>query len=406
MSGPLCVYALFNTKREPLAVGILTATKRLIYDLYGKGSGTPLYDVEAAKLKVAKIVNAAIANNVVVVTSDFKSLLAEFPIDRVQGVDYPVYDCCWGAAGTVDDIKIARAVVSKVLDRLATTKIKPWQRILANAAVAYQALEERGVIIGMTPQKPIWSQATYSGRSKNLVVNIQGADGTADLVNPAGATDDLHVYCDWVAADLRIASLISNDLVLQDTFIQADPYTALTEMLTTDTGTIPRADCKLQLLQAINSFDFTHPVLENIFVDLGRWLRNAKIRLETDGLLNSILDRPFKLSKARNQNPLAVLNGAFQGSVAHAMHLVVKRTWDTYGNQLLAEIHDSIAMTNKPEYVNSMIGDVTEIMCRPFAGVLDSNPFFPVKVSIGRRFREWQPIRVYRESGMEKIVHV
>jgi hypothetical protein len=39
-------------------------------------------------------------------------------------------------------------------------------------------------------------------------------------------------------------------------------------------------------------------------------------------------------------------------------------------------------------------------MCQPFAGVLDDNPFFPVKVSIGSRFREWKPIRIYRENSI------
>jgi hypothetical protein len=83
--------------------------------------------------------------------------------------------------------------------------------------------------------------------------------------------------------------------------------------------------------------------------------------------------------------------------------LTIKRIWDTYGTQLLVETHDSVAITSKPEHLRSLINNVSSIMSRPFAGVIDDNPYFPLKVSVGSKFREWKPIRIYRESGMEKL---
>lgn len=403
---PLFVYVLFNHAKEPLAAGFLANGRKRLYNIYGQGCRTSLLEVEENKATIAKVITQAVANGIPVVTSDFKSILATFPIDKLQRVDYTVYDLCWETEGGNKGGKEAQAIIDKILDRMATVKYRPWQKVFANAAIVYQALEDRGVNIGMIPHKPIWAQNTYSGRSKNLVVNIQGADGTEYLTNPAGEEDDIFLYFDWMAADIRVAALLSGDPLLNEAFATSDPYTHLEEILTDETGTVARADCKIQLLQAINSFNFTHPVLESIYKDLGLWLQQSKRKLDEHGELKSILGRKFQVARARNKNPLAVQNGVLQGSVAHGMQHCVKRIWDTYGSQLLVEIHDSVALTCKPEYVNSTIKGVVGIMTRPFEDLLESNPFFPVKVSIGRQFRKWKPIRVYRESGMEKITNV
>lgn len=403
MAKPICVYVIFDNAGEPIAAGILRKGEKHLFNLYGKGSDTTLQEVEDNKAAIAAIINNAVANNIPIITSDFKRILNAFPIEIAQRIDYSVYDLCWETDCGTKDCKAARAIIDKVLDRLGTTKYRDWQRIYANAAVVYQALENRGVTIGLIHHKPLWAQNTYSGRSKNLQVNIQGQDGNEFLANPSGEDGDVFIYFDWMAADIRVAAALSGDELLNESFKTSDPYTHLEQLLTDDFGTISRSECKLQLLQAINSFNFSHPILESVYRQLGVWLRESKRKLDEFGELKSILGRKFQVAKARNQNPLAVQNGVLQGSVAHAMQLTVKRVWDTYGSSLLCEIHDSIAMTSKPEYVPSMIRGVVDMMTRPFRGVLDSDPFFPVKVSIGKKFRKWKPIRIYRETGVESI---
>ena len=401
----LCVYTLFNGEREPIAVGILDTKSQIkkIYTLYAKGSGVTLYEIEQNSASITKILTAAIANSVPVYTCDFKTMLSAFAIPLVRGVDYNVYDVNWSTVASINNANAARAVVSKMLDRLANAKVSIWHRVFANAAVVYQDLENRGINTDVMWRKPIWSQDTFSGRSKNLSVNIQGVDGDMHLVNPVAGPRDVFVYFDWIAADLRIASLLSGDEVLEETFVKSDPYTALVAMLSSETGSISRSDCKRSLLQSINSFNYDHPVLNNIFVKLGAWLQHARKMLDTDGYLTSILGRKFALERARDNNPRAVLNGILQGSVAHAMQRCIKLIWDKFGLQLLVEIHDSNCLTTSRETILTTVDDVTRIMGNPFSGLLDTNPFFPVKVSIGTKFRQWMPFRVYRQSGMEDI---
>lgn len=400
----LCVYTVFDDGK-PLATGILnclTGDKRIL-PLWIRGTRLTLHEVDENSKFVAKLITKAIANQVTVVTAGFKDHLAAFNIP-LEHADYSVYDLDWVCSAT-GKYKTIEAAISRMLDRMATVKVLRWQKIFANAAVVYQALENKGVKIGGLPHYPIWSQETYSGRSKNLKINIQGADGDKFLSNSVGSENDLFVYFDWVAADLRVASIMSEDKLLQRAFDDSDPYTTLSSILTDERDSISRSDCKISLLKAINSFDVNHVILTDIFKDLGRWLRHAKDTLERYGYLQSILGRKFHLSKARDNNPRAVLNGVMQGSVAHGMQNVVKGIWDYLDDRLLLEIHDSVAVTcesDNKELAGTIAG-VVDIMSRPFAGVLDSNPFFPVKVSAGYKFRSWEPLRIYRCTGVEEL---
>lgn len=401
----LYAYALFDTKRRPIAVGYTdsTTTEKVIFNIYGKGCGTTRYEAEQNIKSFAKIMSDEIANDVEIHTTDFKAILNAFRIAQIQGLNYSVYDHCWDCVLNIDSGKSAQKIVSAMLDRLRGAKPTPWKRVFANAAVAYQSIEDRGVTVGYVPAKPIWWQNTYSGRSKNTVVNIQGIDGSDILTHPQFTDNAIFVYFDWLAADLRVAAELSGDEKLLDTFANSDPYTELSRMLTNETGTYSRDDCKLSLLKAINSFDHEHVTVREIFSKVGEWLYESKQKLDTDGYLQSILGRRFYLSKARNNNPLAVLNGMMQGSVAHGMQSVTKRIWDKFGDKLLVEIHDSVAMVTTPESLRSTIRDVAKIMTRPFDGLLDNNPYFPVKVSIGDKFREWKPLKIYRENGVEHV---
>ena len=88
-----------------------------------------------------------------------------------------------------------------------------------------------------------------------------------------------------------------------------------------------------------------------------------------------------------------------QGSVAHAMHLVLKRIWDRLPNRLIAEIHDCLVVSAAPDSteIKAVIDIIAPIMLHPFEGVLNSNPAFPFNISIGKKWKKWKLHETHRE---------
>jgi hypothetical protein len=79
-----------------------------------------------------------------------------------------------------------------------------------------------------------------------------------------------------------------------------------------------------------------------------------------------------------------------QGSIAQAMQLTIRRVWDSQF-RLLAETHDSITVSCRKNALSSTIRSIAGMMCRPFDGIMHSNPIFPVRVSIGSEWCKWEP---------------
>jgi len=92
-----------------------------------------------------------------------------------------------------------------------------------------------------------------------------------------------------------------------------------------------------------------------------------------------------------------------QGSVAHAMQLTIRKVWERLGHRLLMEGHDSLVVTASPDAgeIKATISAVVPIMLHPFQDVLPDNPAFPLKVSIGKRWKKWKLYATYRQSGVE-----
>ena len=148
--------------------------------------------------------------------------------------------------------------------------------------------------------------------------------------------------------------------------------------------------------------DTSSIALTEVYPQLGRWIKNCKQNLQNgDGSLSSILNRKFKTKYAKNN--LAVLNGIMQGSVAHAMQIVIRKIWELIDDRLIAEIHDSLVVCTKkdPKSIRNTIDAIAPIMLYPFKDTLDDNPSFPLCVSIGKAWKKWTPYLIYRESGTE-----
>jgi len=392
------VYTLYDKHTgKPRCTGIKIGNETIIREHYRPGAGRLLADVFQSISDVRKTIIAASNRGISVVTSDFKTSVKAFDIP-LDVKPYNVYDLHFPIIEPTVDLEKDSAILAKILDKMAKQTPRQYQKVLANAAIVYEDLERTGLMYNYMPVNPIYSQRTFSGRSKTTGFNIQGLADEV-MIWPTNCHDNYYLlHFDWICADIRVASLLSNDEDLTRSFVDSDPYTYMMNVINADAvGEMTREESKRFLLKSINSMDFGSIPLATIYPRLGQWIRNCKRALKADdGYVETILGRKFRSSQAKNE--LAALNGAMQGSVAHAMQLVIRRIWEKLGPRIVAEIHDSLVVSCAPntKHMNWVIEQVANIMLRPFEGILDDNPTFPVKVSIGKKWKKWKLYRIYR----------
>lgn len=386
----LCVHTFFDKNGQPLATGLLGENGKVeVLPLYIAGTGVTIYDIRRTVMNIRNLILKVVKTDGVVITSDFKDYLA--PFDLPLAVDkYNVYDVFLPKLPMPRDMDHVKKLLHKVMPALGKAKPMEWQKIAANAAVVYQSMENRGVLVGMMPRLSRWSQRTFTGRSKTLGFNVQGANAEYEITNPAGSPDDCQIHFDWRAADIRVASILSKDADLDEMSINGDPYLAMQELI----GDVSRDECKIGLLSAINAMRADNPILD-MFPKLRDWISSCSLELENGRPLRSVLNRAFWPGpKVKKRAPF---NATMQGSIAHAMQLSIRRVWEELDDSLLAEIHDSLVVTcrSDPDVVRDVISRVVDIMKKPFHGILDDDPIFPVRVSLSKRWKKWEELKVF-----------
>ena len=390
----LCVFVAFDTLiNKPRYIAIKSGENdaKIIELFKGKGSKRPLSQSIGRLDKLKTIIESALQTRTLI-TSDFKYLIELFNIDY-QDYNSNVYDLHI----TLPPDKITEANINRVVEKMYNAKPKDYQRLISDSSIVYSDLQRRGVDINHIRHYPKWSIDTFSGRSKNVGVNIQGWSEN-DLIRPPGYTEnDYLIHFDWICADIRIASIMSGDKLLQDSFYDEDPYEVVAKTLRDQK--LSRNDAKTLLLKSINSMDFTSEVFTDVYKDLGRWIFVNSNKECT----STILGRNFHRKFAKNN--LALFNATMQGSVVHAMQSTIKKVWDMYPSKLLTEVHDSLVVCASQNEIKPIITSIAEVMAHPFSGFLDANPFFPLKISIGKKWKKWKEAYVYREStGLRKLV--
>lgn len=389
----ICVYTLYG-RGKPYLCGILNCSngKKQFMPLYLPGTGLTIGEIEKNKRRIAKFFRFRLADESTIVISDYKLF--------IEGMDIPfyderfnVYDLLLPEIETPLEEEQARGVIDRILTGMSKAKVKDWHRVAADAAVAYASIEERGLLVYDRHVYPRWSQHTFSGRTKTTGYNIQGAIDE-DIRNPAGRHDDYLLHFDWRAADIRMAALLTKDERLMDACEYSDPYQYVADVLNEGTGDLSRDICKIGLLKAINSLNAEAEILAP-FPVLRAWVADCRDKIRAGEPLYSLLGRKF--TQGKDRKALSVINATMQGSIAHAMQICVRRVWEELGLGLMAEIHDSVVVSchHDNSVVKSTIKKVVDIMCHPFSDILDSDPVFPVRVSVGTSWRKWKELRVY-----------
>lgn len=396
----LYVYTLFDLKSgKPRCTGIKDGNLVKVCDLYRPGAGKTIHKIDKTKKLIKQIILKANADNRRIITSDFKSHILSFDLPRDKRL-YNVYDMHLPDIAPTNSKAKDELIIKRVIDRLSHRQPTAYNNILANSAVVYQYLEDHGILVNSMHEHPKWSQKTFSGRSKTSGYNIQGLSDNYHIVSSCGKECDVLIMFDWICADIRAASLMSDDQLLIEAFSKSDPYTVLMDILNSDSNTkITRTESKRYLLKSINSMDFTSTALTDVYPQLGYWIKRCRSLISEGKPLKTLLGRSFR--PAHSKNDLAVLNGVMQGSVAHAMQLTLRRIWEKLPDNLICEIHDCLTISSSPDplQIKALINIVAPIMTRPFNGVLDTNPFFPINVSIGNKWKQWKLYKTFREEN-------
>jgi hypothetical protein len=316
-----------------------------------------------------------------VLLNDMKSHIQAFDVDYSDDL----YDMCLPRLKGGDNPKHYLVDIAKVVVRM---KPAAWMRLAAQVSFVYQHLENRGVRVSLRRMHPRYSLETYTGRSKCLDFNVQGASEEYDI-RPSDVDDFYFVHFDWVAADIRMASFMSGDKQMELSYRKSDPYTDLTEFL--NDADFTRDKVKVEFLKSFYSLNFESPIF-GPYPDFRREMIRRKEFLDLNGYSLSVLGRRFLFSKDK----LSTFNAQFQGSVAHAMHASLVKIAGLYPDNLLTEMHDSIVLYCPRSSIPDVIEDVIDIMYDPLKGLCDPSPVMPVKVSIGRKWKRWKLLKVYR----------
>ena len=276
----------------------------------------------------------------------------------------------------------------------STMPLVPYQTILAKAQSAYYGLERSKLLLNYETVEPKWSLETFSGRSKSIGFNIQGWSEPDKVRQPSLEENCVLLHFDWICADLRAASILSQDPALIESFVTGDPYSYLSKKLVGDDSM--RDNAKILLLKTINSLDHDNEFVETAYPKMCGWLSNLLSDIHMTNKSYNIVGRPFLRSKDRNERSL--LNAVLQGSVASAMQSVVWSVKQRYSNYIVCDIHDGLVLSVPKNKIimNDVISVVSEIFSRPFKDILLDDPFFPYRISIGEFWKSWKVVKEVR----------
>jgi hypothetical protein len=269
-----------------------------------------------------------------------------------------------------------------------------WQRLLGDATLSYIALQRRGVRHGGLEVYPNYDLTTVNGRSRTTGFNIQG-QGDGEDISHVDEHKVFYVHADWIAADIRAAALISGDQDMIKSFETSDPYTDMAEI-----AGRPRSEFKNKVvLPGLYSLNLNSEIF-NYYPDFKKWATESLDKMDSQGYLTSILGRKCYVKGTTEQEILdsrrQVFNAQMQATVAHAMQNSIIQLSKRLPRHILTEMHDSIVLCCTKDELKTVVETVRDVMLYPLRDIIPSDPAFPLKVSIGRKWREWTLLKEYR----------
>lgn len=387
---PVAIVTLTKDGR-PSYFYLKTGTNTIQFDIFRVGQPKKVSDVFKIFNGVKEVLSWAM--NGQLISPNIGSLLRSFELPELSSTSQ-CYDVGLPAISACKTAEEDAKLCENIANLACTMQIAPYQSILAKAQSAYCGLERSKLLLNYELVEPKWCFETFSGRSKSTGFNIQGWSNPDRVRQPSLDENVILLHFDWICADLRAASVLSQDPDLVESFVSGDPYTYLSKKLVGDNSM--RDNAKILLLKTINSLDHDNELVEATYPKMCGWLGNLLSDIHMTSKSYNIVGRPFTLSKERNERSL--LNAVLQGSVASAMQSVVWNVKQLYSDYIVCDIHDGLVLSipKQKSIVSDVIDKVSDIFSRPFKGILDNDPFFPYRISVGETWKEWKEIREVR----------
>lgn len=361
-------------------------------ELFVKGAKYDLLMVKNRLKAIAKILNS----NEPVTINDLKAHLDAFdafgidinPNDDCQIYSRPETLICSKEIIPQDKIKECKKSISAVLK--SDNPLPVWQKLNAQACFVYYAVQKRGFFDGIKSNHPHYTLNSFSGRPIATEYTIFNQSGDSCIL-PNDLTHTHFIHFDWIAADFRAGSILSQDQRMLASFKESDPYTHLSLHLQKD-----RSECKKLLLVATNALNPESPAF-NHFSRFRDWILESIADLHANKFLSSLLGRKFSYNDVDDQHEQdkRILNAVLQGTVVHAMQSSIWMIYRKFGTHFLTDRYDSIIMTADESTLDFIIRHVSEIMYRPFIFYPDlpqeiRQVTFPVAVSIGTKWGQYE----------------
>jgi len=340
-------------------------------DLWKAGSSKKIIEVINSEQQLLKLIKSV--NEIVIV--NYKKFVDYFGIiDSVNIYDYP---------GEIND---HQEFINENFDEFK----KEWQVLRYKASNTYHNLEKRGVFLEHKLMKLKYNMDTFSGRSNSVGFNVQGCNKEFNIRHH-NYRNNIFIHFDWIAADHRIASIMSGDKDLISCYENSDPYTHIVNILD---GQVERDQCKSEFMQAVYGLNPNHEIL-TVFPEFREWISSKVDDLNKDGYVRSILGRKYVTDKSIKGNRRA-FNSIMQGSVAHAMNNTIHKVEKELGDIILTEQHDSLTVCVNEFIAFNAIKTISDIMIRPLEGILPYDFTMPLKIHVGKKWREYKQVKEVR----------
>lgn len=361
-------------------------------ELFVKGAPYDLFTVKNRLKAIAKILDSGEDVSINDLKSHLDALTA-FGIEVAVRDDCKIYSrpeslFCNREVTVLDQIKECKKSIAAIIKSNEHTPI--WQKLNAQACFVYSAIQKRGFFDGIRSNHPYYTLNSFSGRPIATEYTIFNQSGDAQIL-PHDLTHTKFIHFDWIAADFRAGSLLSQDQKMLESFTTTDPYTHLSQHLGKD-----RAECKKLLLVATNALNPDSPAFTH-FTRFRDWILESISALHSDRYLTSLLGRKFAYNDKDDQHEQdkRILNAVLQGTVVHAMQSSIWMIYRKFGVHFLTDRYDSIIMTSDESTLDFIVRHVSEIMFRPFIFYPElpesiRQATFPVAVSVGSKWGNYQ----------------